>query len=619
MAIGLAFVAVIGRLAFVQGLSARQYAEIGLSERIHTVDLAADRGSIFDRNGNHLAMSVPQATIWADPRLVTAPAQEAAALAPVLKLDEATVLARLSKSGAFAYIARTVDDTTAAQVKALNLPGISMLNEPKRFLPDGDLAEPVVGQVGTDDTGLSGLEFQYQRLLAGHSGRLVSEDDPSGKPIPGGLSKVTPASPGSDLILTIDQSLQYEVQQQLSNQILATKAKGGMAVVMDTHTGEVLAMSSLVQSPDGSGVVPSQSNSVLTTVYEPGSVQKLITISAALESHVVEPSTVLPISDTIQVSDGVFHDDTSHPLEHWSVTDILTASSNVGTITIGRALGKERINTFLHRYGLGTRTSLHYPGESPGLLPAPANWSGTTIATVPIGQGIANTAIQVITAYNAIANGGVYVAPKLVKAVVDGHGRSQPTPPSATHRVVSPQTAREMTAMLSEVVRTGTATAAQINGYTVSGKTGTARKTIEGQSGYVAGAYVASFAGFVPAERPAFTAMVVLDQPTPIFGGLASAPVFQKIASYALRELHIPPQPPDPGLFAGVPHAALTVSTAADEPTNTARAVVTPPVAPPVGPATTATTAPGSPAPLSPPGGSPPVRPTTTTTFARRP
>jgi cell division protein FtsI (penicillin-binding protein 3) len=607
-----AFVAIVGRLALVQGFSAGPYAAIGYSERIHTVDLPAGRGSIFDRNGNDLAMSVPQSTVWADPRLVTAPAQEAAALAPVLKMDETTVLNRLSRSGAFTYVSRTVDDATAAQVKSLHLPGINLVDESKRFLPDGDLAQPVVGQVGTDDSGLSGLEYQYQPVLSGRAGRLVSEDDPSGRPIPGGVSRLSPATPGADLVLTIDRSLQYEVQQQLTAQIQATRAKGGMAVVMDTHTGEILAMSSLVQSADGSGVKPAASNSVLTTVYEPGSVQKLMTISAAIEEGVVSPSTVFDISDSIKVADGVFHDDAPHPLEHWSVTDILTASSNVGTITIGKALGKDRLISYLHRFGLGTRTALRYPGESPGILLDPAHWSGTTIATVPIGQGIAETAIQLVAAYNTIANGGVYVAPKLVKAVVDSAGRPQATPPSATHRVVSAQTAREMTAMLSEVVRTGTATAAQINGYTVSGKTGTARKTIEGQSGYIAGAYVASFAGFVPAERPQFTAMVVLDQPTPIFGGLASAPVFQKITSYALRELQIPPQPADPGLFAGVPKADKTVSTAADEPTSAAHAVV----------AATPTTPPTSPPAAPPPGAAPAVvaaSPTTTTTTVARP
>ena len=567
-----AFVAIVGRLSFVQGFSAGPYAAMGLNERIHTVTLPADRGSIFDRNGDELAMSVPQSSVWADPRLVTDPAHEAQALSPVLGLDVPVVQDRLTKPGAFSYVARTVDDPTAAKVKQLNLPGISLLDEPKRFSPDGTLAAPVVGQVGTDQTGLGGLEVQYQSILAGHAGRLVSEDDPSGKPIPGGLRRLSPATRGSDLVLTIDRSMQYEVEQELGRQMTATSAKGGMAVVMDTATGEVLAMASLVNAPDGSGVVPAPSNQVLTSVYEPGSVSKLITMSAALQEGVVKPTDMFTVPDTTQVAGSTFHDDNPHPVEHWSVSDILTASSNIGTIQIGHQLGKDRLDTYLRKFGLGAPTGLHFPGESRGLLLDPAKWSGTSIATVPIGQGIAVTAIQLASAYNAVANGGVYVAPKLVRAVIGPQGRTQSTPPSATHRVVSAETARQMTAMLTEVVRTGTGTAAAVDGYTVAGKTGTARKTVEGTAGYKAGAYVASFAGFVPAEHPRFTAMVVLDEPTPIFGGLASAPVFAKIAPYALRELQVPPPPPDPGLFDGVPHAQGSVATAADEPTVAAGA-----------------------------------------------
>lgn len=602
----LAFLAIVGRLSFVQGFSAGPYAAMGLNERIHSVTLPADRGSIFDRNGDELAMSVPQSSIWADPRLVTDPAHEAQALAPVLHLDVAAVQDRLTRPGAFSYVARTVDDATAAQVKRLNLAGIDMVSEPKRFSPDGALGAPVVGQVGTDGTGLSGLEVQYQSALAGHPGKLVSEDDPSGKPIPGGMSRLTPATRGSDLVLTLDRSLQYATEQALSSQITATNARGGMAVVMDTATGEVLAMASLTNAPDGSGVVPAASNQVVTNVYEPGSVNKLITMSAALQEGVIKPTDTFTVPDTISVAGSTFHDDNPHPVEHWSVTDILTASSNVGTIQIGKELGKDRLDSYLRKFGLGAPSGLRFPGESRGLLLDPAKWYGTSIATVPIGQGIAVTAIQLVSAYNAVANGGVYVAPKLVKAVIDPQGRTQPTPPSATRRVVSPDTAREMTAMLTEVVRTGTGTAAAVDGYMVAGKTGTARKTVEGTQGYKTGAYVASFAGFVPAEHPRFTAMVVLDEPTPIFGGLTSAPVFAKIAPDVLRDLQVPPPPSDPHLFDGVPKAVATVSTAADEPTAAVAPVATPaPATTPAAPSTTTT---------APPGASRPSPPTTVAT-----
>jgi cell division protein FtsI (penicillin-binding protein 3) len=565
VALVLAFAAVGVRLVDVQGLSAAPYAALGLAQREHTQLLPADRGSILDRNGDPLAMSAPQKTVWADPSLVTAPAQEAAALAPVLGLDVKSVTALLTRPGRFSYLAREVDGTTAAAVQGLHLPGVYEVDEPKRFDPSGTLAAPVIGLVGVDGQGLSGLEAQYDNSLAGKPGRLVTEDDASGRPIPGGVSHLTGAARGADLVLTLDRSLQYEVEQDLAAEIVKAKASGGMAIVMDRRTGEVLAMANLTMGSDGATVAPAAGNSAVSTVYEPGSVEKLITLSAALDRGAVRPTDVFSLPDHMRIYDRTFTDDTPHPVEQWTPTDILTASSNIGAITLAEKVGKRPLVDYLHKFGLGAPTALHFPYESAGLLLDPSKWSGVTLATVAFGQGMAVTAMQLVAAYNAIANGGVYVAPKLVKATVDGAGKVVPSPPSATHRVVSADVAREVTAMLTEVVRGGTGTEAQISGYQVAGKTGTARKAIEGQSGY-ASSYVSSFAGFVPATDPAFTAMVVLDQPTPIFGGLVAAPVFRDVATYALRELAVPPPPPDPGLFAGVPHAQPSSATAADEP-----------------------------------------------------
>jgi len=560
----LAFVGVVGRLAIVQGFSARAYAAIGFSERVHTENLPADRGSIFDAEGDELAMSVPQSSVWADPALITAPADEAKKLAPVLGLPEDVVLGRLTGPGQFAYVERTVSDATAKAVKALDLPGIGFVDEPKRFDPDGPLAAPLIGQVGTDDEGLSGLEYQYNTLLAGRPGKLESEEDPTGQPIPGGIQRLTPATKGSDLVLTLDRSLEYEVEQDLGKQIIASKAKGGMAIVMNTHTGAVTAIANLVQTADGTGWQPAPTNAALTTVFEPGSVQKLITVSAAIQEGVIKPTTVMTIPDHVEFYGTMFRDDTSHPVEQWTPTDVLTASSNIGALTIARRLGEAGLIDFMHKFGEGSGTDLHFPGESSGLIPAPADWSGTTIDTVAFGQGLAVTAVQLAAAYNTVANGGVYVAPKLVSGTIDSHGHIDPTPPSPTHRVISAQVAREITAMLTEVTRGGTGTEAAIDGYQVAGKTGTAKKAVG--SVYQTGAYYASFAGFVPATAPAFTAFVVLDQPANIFGGVTAAPVFHDIATYALRELQVPPPPPDPGLFAGVPHAQPSAATAADEP-----------------------------------------------------
>jgi cell division protein FtsI (penicillin-binding protein 3) len=427
--------------------------------------------------------------------------------------------------------------------------------------------------------------LQYNKTLSGRPGKLIEERDPQGSQIPGGLHEYQPAAIGQDLVLTIDQSLQYETEQALSAAIVAAKAKGGMALIMDSQTGELLAAASMTMpappaasppggttpaattpaatppaSPPGTPVQASAATT-FTNVYEPGSINKLVTISAALQSGVISPSDRFTVPDSMSVAGSAFHDAENHPVENWTTTDILANSSNIGTITIAERLGKNRIDQYLRDFGFGQVSGLNFPGESAGLLLDPAKWSGTSIATVPIGQGVAVTGVQMLAAYNTIANGGVYVAPKLVAATVDGKGRQHATPPSAQHRVVSPEVAGAMTTMLGQVVKVGTGTAAAIDGYSVAGKTGTARIPLVGARGYQDGVYASSFAGFVPAERPALTGIVMLDG-TAQFGATAAAPVFAQIARYGLREFRIPPQPPAPPA-PGVPLATQASATAA--------------------------------------------------------
>jgi cell division protein FtsI (penicillin-binding protein 3) len=570
VAMAVFFSAVAIRLVYIQGLSANRYVAVGRSQRISTVYLPGERGSIFDRNGHELAISIPQATIWANPHLVTDPAGEAQLLAPVVGVDAGTLQQRLSTNANFVYIARKVDDPTASKVKDLKLNGVFSLQESKRFLPEGDLASPLLGTVGIDNTGLSGLEQQYDKVLAGQPGKLIEERDPRGSQIPGGLHQYQPAALGQDLVLTIDQSLQFETEQALSAEIVAAKAKGGMALLMDSQSGEILAVASLtVPNPPGPGApapapVEAGSETAFTNVYEPGSVNKLVTISAALQSGVVTPSEHFSVPDSKVVDGSVFRDAEVHPVKDWTTTDILANSSNVGTINIAERLGKDRINQFLRAYGFGQRSALNYPAESAGLLLDPNKWSGTSIATVPIGQGVAVTAVQMLAAYNTIADGGTYVAPKIIAATVDGRGKQHPTLLSPRHQVVSPEVSRAMTTMLGEVVRVGTGMSATIDGYTVAGKTGTARIPLVGARGYQDGVYTSSFAGFVPAERPALTGIVILDG-TAQFGATTAAPVFAQIARYGLREFHIPPQPPQPP-DPGVPLATAATAAAAGEP-----------------------------------------------------
>lgn len=599
-----AFTAIAARLMFIQGVDAHRYLAVGQSEWTHTVTLAAERGAILDRNGNDLAVSVPQTTIYADPHQVTDPRAEATVLSPVLGVGEAQLQNELSADSGFVYLARTQPKAIADAVSKLGLAGVYSLQEPKRFHPSGQLAMPLLGTVGSNGNGLSGLEAEYNSVLTGTPGKVVEQMDPQGGQIPGGLQQYQAPKPGQDVVLTIDQPLQYETEQALAQAIVASHGQSGIALLMDSRTGDLLAVADLTtpsksvpvtmaeppavpvsipSSPASAGKpaqfgpqpVESPDASAFDEVYEPGSVNKLITISAALQTGVVVPSDHFVIPNTFKVAGTSFHDAETHPTEYWSVTDILANSSNIGTIQIAQRLGKQNLLKYLSDYGIGHRSDIDFPGESQGLLPS--YWSGTTLATVAFGQGIAVTAIQMLAAYNVIANGGVYVAPRLVEGTIDAKGHFHGLPAPQPHRVVSATVANQMRTMLQEVVRVGTGTSAAIPPYTVAGKTGTSNVPAHG--GYLMGHYVASFAGFTPAERPAITAMVQIYN-TPDFGASASAPAFAAISRDAMTELKVPPQKPLPPA-AGVPLA--TTSSA-----NPFGELASGPLPTPVAPTTTA-------------------------------
>jgi cell division protein FtsI (penicillin-binding protein 3) len=617
---GVAFVAIVARLTWLQGIGPNQYLAVGSSEWTHTVTLAAERGSIVDRNGNELAISIPQTTIYADPPLVTDPGGEAARLAPALGQTPAQLQLKLTEHNRFTYLARTVDDPTAAKIKAMNLPGIYSLQEPKRFYPAGQLARPLVGLTGIDGTGLGGLESRYQSILEGQPGKLVEQTDPSGHQIAGGLQQFQAPVAGQDLVLTLDDSLQYDAEQALAQAIVAANAKSGIAVLMDRKTGDILADAQLtmpgpgtsttpavpvdIPSPAGSptsggatagtGTQPVEASSAssLTQVYEPGSVNKVVTISGALQQGSITPSSTFTIPNTYDVAGTPIHDAESHATEHWNVTDILANSSNIGTLQIAQKLGKSGLLNTIAGYGEGKKTDIGFPGESAGLLPT--YWSGTTLANVSFGQGIGVTAMQVLAAYNAIANDGVYVAPRLVAGTIDKTGAEHPTPVTPAHRVVSSTVAKQMTTMLDEVVRVGTGQGANLNPYTVAGKTGTA-SIPSANGGYEAGHYVASFAGFVPAENPSITAMVVIDD-TPDFGAAASAPTFAALARDALQELKVPPEPKGPPA-PGVPQTNTATATAAGESAGTALPGLSATPSVPTTPANPVAPVPSTPAP----------------------
>lgn len=532
---------VVGKLVYIQGVQHERFEALQVEQTVKTFKLAATRGSILDRNGRDLALSIDRTTIYADPSLVEDPLGAAQALSPVLQTPVKDLQAKLTKPGRFVYLARKVDDKTAKQIKAMNLAGIASTSESARLRPASELAAPLIGQVGLDNEGLGGLEHQYEQTLSGKPGQIVVEADRHLRRIASGDKEVTPSVAGNDLELTIDRGLQYEAERLLSAKIIETRAKGGLAVVMNTQSGDILAMANLQAQKPGGPVVQAARNTSVTDVFEPGSVNKLITLTGALEEGAIKVTDRWGVPDRMKVGNHVFSDHDPHATMSMSPTDIMRESSNIGTIMIAQRLGKERLADYLTDFGFGTKTGVDFPGESAGQLRPAASWYSTDIGAISIGQGVSVSALQMIAAYNAVANGGTYVAPRLVRATIDSRGVRRGAAPARTRRAVSVTTATAVTAMLEEVVKSGTGTLAQIPGYRVAGKTGTARKPAPGGKGYINGAYVSSFAGFAPSDHPAITAIVMLDEPTPIFGGLVAAPVFSELSRAVLRELRVPP------------------------------------------------------------------------------
>ena len=541
VAIAVVFAVIAVRLIDVQARNRGHYAQLGLSQRVRSVVVPAQRGSILDRNGNQLAVSVPATTIWADPRVIADPPAYAAKLAPIVGVDEATLRARLSdhRQG-FVYIARKVDAPVANAVRNLHLNGIGFDAEPKRYYPADPLAAPLLGFVGTDNAGLSGVEAGAQSILAGRNGRLLVEQDPQGRTLPNGTHREQATVQGSDLMLTIDQSMQFAVEWALADEVTKQHAVGGMAIIADTHTGNVLAMAS-VDGPTGTKpATPSPvtgRNRPLTDVFEPGSTAKVVTIAAALEAGLVSPSTVLSVPGSITVDGTKYEDVDSHPTA-MTVADIVRQSSNVGTILIARMLGRDRFDAALRAFGFGVPTGTGFPGEAAGIILPRSQYNATSLASMPIGSGIAVTAMQLLDVYMTIANGGQARDPRLIAATVDTSGHRHDLPSAATRSVVSANTASLVRQLLVGVVAGGTGTKAQIPGYVVAGKTGTARKPPYTHPPYN---YVASFAGFAPADAPRLAAVVVLDEPqgSP-FGGDVAAPVFSRIMQYALAVERVP-------------------------------------------------------------------------------
>lgn len=562
--------AVIGRVTLLQTAQAQGLVDAGRAQRTSETTLAAERGTIFDRNGVELALSVPKKTIVANPKLVGDPASTVAALAQLLDLSDAkraslqTAFTERTKS--FVYVVRQIDASLAATVLALKLAGISSVDEDQRVLPSGDVGLAVVGRTDTDGVGTAGIEKAYDEQLTGTDGQRVREHDNQGRSIPGDEATTTEPIPGDDLQLTIDRSLQYQTEQALLAGIDKpdVMAKGAKAVVLDTATGEVLAMANVERGDDGVARVTS-ANKAMVEANEPGSVAKLFSISSTINEGLASPDTTISVPGFLVFNEGTkwqqtVYDAESHATGPMSLSTILAESSNIGTYLATHPLGVVKLTDYLHQFGFGESTGVTFPGESNGSVADPYKLQGTEKVTITYGYRYAATTLQLAAATNTIANGGVYVAPKLVKAEIGADGQIVPTPPSATHTVLSPTTAADMTQMMLGVTCSskGTAYSAfrndQMNGISVAGKTGTALK-VQKNGTYRADdgskSYFASFVGFYPASAPKVTIVVSIDEPDPTsnarFGGTGAAPIFVDIAQAATHELQITPPAGDTG------------------------------------------------------------------------
>ncbi len=450
------FGVVLGRVAELQILKGPAYQQISDGQRTRVVDVHPHRGSILDRQGRPLAETVDASAVFADPSMVTDPAVVAEALAPLLGVSDVDLLRKISdREKRFVYLARKAPLDLADQIMALELPGIGTLPESRRLYPQGRAAASVVGFSGVDGEGLAGVEYWYDDLLAGSDGRMLIAAGAQGQRIPGGSTVEQPAVAGSDVVLTLDRDIQFVAQRAIADQVARHKADRGMIVVLNPKTGEVLAMASAPTvdpaSPGGSPA-EAQGNPAVTHALEPGSVNKVVTAAAALEEGIVTPTSTVVVPPELQIYDKTFTDSHSHGILNLTFAGVVAKSSNIGTIKVAQRLGEDRMYEYLRKFGFGSRTGLGFPGETPGIVPEPKDWSGTSLGAIAIGNGVVVNAVQMAEVLATIANGGIRIAPTLVKETVGPEGeRVEPDRPEG-ERVVSESTADAMTAMLEAVV-----------------------------------------------------------------------------------------------------------------------------------------------------------------------
>jgi len=543
--LAVAFAGLTGRLAWLQVVKRAELAQLAERQYSRTVVLHAQRGPILDRQGTPLATSTPTESLFVQPRSVGDPVRVTARLAPIIGLPPAEVHAVLTSSRSFVWLRRRLPPAVAAGVRALREPGLGFLPEPLRLYPNRELAAHVVGFEGVEG-GLEGIERAFDGELAGTPGKAIVGRDALGREV-AAPHMLEPPQPGLGVMLTLDRAIQYMTERELDAAYRRTGARSAMAVVLDPRTGEVLALAIRPTfNPNTFLDVPSRDrwrDRAVTDPFEPGSTFKVILAAAALEEGVVRPEDrIYGENGSVTIAKTTIHDWKKYG---WlTFSEVLQNSSNVGSIKVGLALGRERYYRYMSAFGFGAATGVGLPGESRGLLRAPGRWSLLSLPTMSIGQEVSVTALQMVAAFGAIANGGTLMQPRIVRATFDAAGqevrRFEPRP---VRQVISPETARTLTRILVRVVESGTGHNAAIPGYEVAGKTGTAQKLDPATRRYSRSPGVLSFVGWAPADVPRFVMLVTLDEPkNEIWGSEAAAPIFSAIGRGILRYLEVPPR-----------------------------------------------------------------------------
>jgi len=539
-----AFLGLLLRLGYLQVVKHDEYLRLAEGQHAKSLVLRPKRGPILDRNGQVLAVSSGAETLYALPGRVDDPARLARRLAPVLGEPPAEIARRLDTAKRFVYVKRRLPPAVAQAVRELKEPALGFLEESLRLYPNRELASQVVGFEGAEGKGLGGIEQAWDAHLAGQEGRALVERDALGREVTGAPVILKPSRPGQGVVLTLDATLQYIAEKEIDAAWRRTRARAAMAVAMDPRTGEILALAirpTFNPNAFATATDDERRNRAVTDPFEPGSTFKVILAAAALEEGVARPTDrFYGENGAITIASATIHDWKKYG---WlTFTEVLQNSSNVGSIKVGLSLGKERYYKYITGFGFGTPTGVGLPGESRGQLRAPDRWSGLSLATMSIGQEISVTALQMVSAFAAVANGGRLMQPQIVRATLDGQGREAQTfEPKAIRQVIAPETARTLTGIMTRVVSDGTGHNAAIAGFEVAGKTGTAQKMDPATRRYSRAPGVLSFVGFTPADDPRLAMIVLLDEPkNEKWGSEAAAPIFAAIGAEALRYLHAP-------------------------------------------------------------------------------